>query len=172
MLTGDRIGGALNARWVLARRARTGTLTPPRARNEQARHEASPAWLKPAALPLGRLDQTFAVIGAALPVRPPSPADDRSGTARQMAGRASCKNEQEYRLHDEAGGRASWSRFDAPCADRGRSVTVRSAPASFAPESTRDARPRANAATSRRRMMPPGPGTANAESLSATDTAV
>ena len=172
MLTGDRIGGALTARRLVARRARAGTSTPAGRWNANRRSAAWPAWLKPAALPLGRPDQTFAVVVPALLVRPPSCAADLSGTARQMAGRAARRNEQEYRLHDEAGAKTSWGRFDAPCADRGRSVTVRSGAASRVPESRRDARRRANAAMSRCRMMPPGPGTANAESLRPTDTAV
>jgi hypothetical protein len=170
MLTGDRIGGASNARRVLARWART--LTPAWRFNGNACNAASPAWRRPAALPLGRPDQTFAVAWPALLVRRPACADDPNGAARQMAGRAASKNEQEYRVHDEAGGPASWSRFCAPWADRGRSVTVRSAPAWLALESRRDASRRANAAMSRCALMPPGPGMANAQSLRPTDAAV
>jgi hypothetical protein len=132
MLTGDRIGGALNARQLVATLGLAETLTP--ARNERTR--ASPAWRRP--LPLGRLDQTSAIVFSALLV--PASAADPSGT-RQMAGRARRKNGQGCRLNDEAGRPAScWqNRLHATCADR--FVAVRSAPASSARTQSRRCEP-------------------------------
>jgi hypothetical protein len=151
MLRGDRIGGALNARRMALGRAET--LTP--ARRCSGRTPASPSWRLP--LPIGRFDQTFAVVLAALRGPPSSRAADPSGT-RQMAGRAGRKNTQGCRVNDEAGRQAScWqNRLYAPCADRGRSVTVRSAPAFSAPGlKAGDASRRSKTATSRCGMMRP-----------------
>jgi hypothetical protein len=141
MLTGDRIGGALNARRVVATLGLAGTLTAARRWNE--RTPALPAWRRP--LPSARLDQTFA-----------APASSR-GAARQMAGRAGRKNARGS--DGDAGGPAShWQgRRYAPGAHRGRSVTVRSAPASSAPRiKAGEASRRSKTATSRRGMLRPG----------------
>jgi hypothetical protein len=152
MLTGDRIGGALNARRVVAALGLAETLTPARRWNERT----PAAWRIP--LPFGRLDQIFAVVRAAWLVPPSSRAADPSGT-RQMAGRAGCKNGQGCRVNEEAGGPASCgqNRLYAPCADRGRSVTVRLA-SSAAGLKAGDASRRSKTATSRCGMMRPDPG--------------
>ena len=150
MLTGDRIGGALNARQLVATLGLAETLTPARRWNERT----SPAGRRP--LPLGRLDQTLAIVLAALLV--PASAADPSGT-RQMAGRARRKNGQGCRVNDEAGRPAScWqNRLHAACADR--FVTVRSAPASSAPGlKADDASRRSKTATSRCGVMRPDRG--------------
>ena len=156
MLTGDRIRGAVNARRVVATLDLAGTSTPARRWNE--RTPASPAWRMP--LPLGRRDQTFAVVLAALLVPPSSRAADASGAARQLAGRAGRKNGQGCRVNEEAGGPAScWQcRLYAPCADRSRSVTVRSVPSSAPGIQAGDASRRSKTATRRCGMMRPDRG--------------
>ena len=152
MLTGDRIGGALNARQLVATLGLAETLTPARRWNERT----SPAGRRP--LPLGRLDQTLAIVLAALLV--PASAADPGGT-RQMAGRARRKNGQGCWVNDEAGRPASCGQngLYASCADRGRWVSVGSAPALSAPGlKADDASRRSKTATSRCGVMRPDRG--------------
>jgi hypothetical protein len=131
MLTGDRIGGALRAHRGVALPATAGTRTPARGRNGERRSAASSC--RPPAWPPGRLDRPVAAAWAAFVASVPSRADDASPMTRQMAGRASWKNGQGCRPHDETGGPA-WRRRGRLVAPRaGRRRPVRSRPALLAP---------------------------------------
>jgi hypothetical protein len=133
-LTGDRIKGTLGAPRTLAPPATAGTLTPARERNSGRCSAAAPAGCRPPALPLGHPDPALVATLAAR-----SRAGHARATARQMAGRASWKNGQGCRPHDEAGDATlrRRSRVEAPRADRGR--PVRPAPPLLAPGIKRDA---------------------------------
>jgi len=115
MLTGDRSGGALNARRMVATLGLAETLTPARRWSES----------RPGACPCPWGDSIRHLRCQPLLVPPSSRAADRSGT-RQMAGRAGRKNGQGCRANDEAGRPASCgpNGLYASCADRGRWVSV------------------------------------------------